>query len=104
MTKSRLLVAALVILMPVIIVRANIALPDVIGDAMVLQRSSSVPIWGLADPGEVVTVRFAGQTKKATANKDGKWRINLDHLSASSSPATMTISGKNTIELKNILV
>ena len=104
MTKSRLLVAAIVILMPVIIVRANIVLPYVIGDAMVLQRSGSVPIWGTADPEEVVTVRFAGQTKKATADKDGKWRINLDHLSASPSSASMTISGKNTIELKNILV
>ncbi len=104
MTKTGFLFAAIVILMPVIIVRANIVLPDVIGDAMVLQRTGSVPIWGKADPGEVVTVRFAGQTKKATTDKDGKWRINLDRLSASSTPATMTISGKNTIELKNILV
>ena len=103
-TKTRLFFALLAILVPVIIVRANIVLPDVISDALVLQRERAVPIWGKADPGEVVTVRFAGQTKKATADQDGKWRVELNSLRASATPATMIIAGKNTIELKNILV
>src|SRR5437868_3199211 len=84
--------------------RANVTLPDVISDSMVLQRGVAVPVWGTADPGEVVTVRFAGQTKKATADGGGRWRVNLDPLKANMAPATMTISGKNTIELKDILV
>lgn len=102
--KTKILLAAIMVLVPVIIVRANIVLPDVIGDAMVLQRDRAMPIWGKADPGEVVTVRFAGQTRNATADKDGKWRVNLNRLPSSATPATMIIAGKNTIELKNILV
>src|SRR6266852_6638001 len=84
--------------------RANISLPDVISDGMVLQQRQRVPIWGKADAGEVVTVRFAGQSKKTTAAMDGTWLVRLDPLRANTTPATMSISGKNTIELKNILV
>jgi sialate O-acetylesterase len=83
---------------------ANVSLPDVISEGMVLQQRQAVPIWGKADPGEVVTVRFASQTKKATAAIDGAWRVKLDPMSANATPATMIISGKNKIELKNILV
>lgn len=84
--------------------RAKVMLPDVIGDAMVLQRDTPVPIWGRADPGEVVTVRFGKQSKKATSDSEGKWRITLDPLRANAAPETMTISGSNTIELRNVLV
>ena len=71
---------------------------------MVLQRDRAVPIWGKADPGETVTVGFRGQSKKTTAGKDGKWRLNLDSMSATATPSPLIISGKNKIELKNILV
>jgi sialate O-acetylesterase len=83
---------------------ANVSLPDVLSDGMVLQRERAVPIWGKADAGEVVTVRFANQSKQATADATGNWRVNLSPLKASSTPATITIAGKNSIELKNILV
>lgn len=85
-------------------VRANVSLPDVISDAMVLQQNQRVPIWGNADPGEPVTVRFAAQSKSTTASADGEWLIKLDPLKANATPATITISGRNTIELRNILV
>jgi sialate O-acetylesterase len=84
--------------------KANVVLPDVISEGMMIQRDRPVPIWGKADPGEVVTVRFAGQSKQAIAGSDGKWLLKLNAIHASATPATMTISGKNTIELTNILV
>jgi len=96
--------ALTVLLLSATSVRANVSLPDVISDGMVLQQKQKVPIWGNADPGEAVTVRFVGQAKKTTASSDGKWLIKLDPLSANGVPATMIISGKNTIELKDILV
>ena len=80
------------------------ALPDVISDGMVLQQNQRAPIWGKADPGETVTVKFAGQSKTATAPANGNWLIKLDPIRANATPAAMVISGKNTIELKNILV
>ena len=93
-----------VLLLTAMSVRANVSLPDLISDGMVLQQKQRDPIWGNADPGETVTVRFAGQSKKTTAFPDGKWIIKLDPLRANATPATMIISGKNSIELKNILV
>jgi sialate O-acetylesterase len=84
--------------------RANVSLPDVLSDGMVLQQNQKVPIWGKADPGENITVKFAGQSKTATASPDGKWVVRLNPMPANATPATMTIAGRNTIELKNILV
>ncbi|RAV57363.1 sialate O-acetylesterase [Mucilaginibacter rubeus] len=71
---------------------------------MVLQRNAPVPVWGTASPGEKVTVKFAKQTKTITADVAGKWLVKLDAMPASAKPATLTISGKNTIQLQNILV
>ena len=102
--RIRWLLATVIILIVAGAAHANVSLPDVINSGMVLQRERAVPIWGKADPGEVVTVRFGRQTKKATADGAGKWRVSLDPLHTSATPETMTITGRNTIELKNILV
>ncbi|HEX3145845.1 MAG TPA: sialate O-acetylesterase [Pyrinomonadaceae bacterium] len=83
---------------------ANVSLADVISEGMVLQQNQKVPIWGRADPGESVTVRFAGQSKSTTALADGEWLIRLDPMKANTTAATMTVAGRNTIELRNILV
>ena len=83
---------------------ADVHLPDVIGSSMVLQQKQTIPVWGTADAGETVTVTFAGQKKTVVAGPDGKWRVDLGRFSASFTPQTMTISGKNKIELKDILI
>ena len=83
---------------------ANVTLPDVISDAMVLQRDRAVPIWGTADPGESVTVKFGSQSRTAVAGGDGKWTIRLSPMRASATPQTMIVEGRNRIELKDILV
>src|SRR5919197_401313 len=104
MRPAILFAAAVALAMSAAAARANVTLPDVLGDSMVLQRERAVPVWGTADPGEEVSVRFAGQTKKTTAGADGSWRVYLDPLRASATPAALTVAGKNTIELKDILV
>jgi len=98
--RLKLLLAVTATLLSSTISRANVVLPDVISEAMVLQRDTSVPIWGKADPGEVVEVRFAGQSKKVTAGQDGRWFVSLIQCMRAQTPATMTISGNNTIELR----
>lgn len=83
---------------------ADVKLPNVIGSGMVLQRDMAVPVWGWAEAGEEVTVSFAGQTKKTKAGDNGKWIVKLDSLEANAKGSTLTISGKNKINLDNILV
>ena len=96
--------AAATLLLLVTGARGDVVLPDVLSDAMVLQRNQSIPIWGKAGPGEAVTVKFAGQTRTAAADKDGNWRVTLKALSANAAPAEMTIAGRNTITLKDVVV
>jgi sialate O-acetylesterase len=83
---------------------ADVRLPEVIGNSMVLQQKMPVPIWGTAEPGEAITVSFGSQKKTIVAGADGKWRVDLGKLSANFTPQTMTIVGKNAIELQDILV
>lgn len=86
------------------VVRADVKLPDVLSSGMVLQRERAVPIWGTAEPGESVTVRFGNQTKRTTADANGKWLVKLDQLKANAKPATLIIEAKNKIELTDVLV
>ena len=74
-------------------------------DNMVLQRERPVPVWGKADPGETVTVQFAGQTKTATADAKGAWKVMLDAMPASKENRTLTVKGSaNAEDIKNVLV
>ena len=72
-------------------------------DHAVLQSGMSVPVWGTADPGEKVKVTLNGRSKSATAGADGKWMVRLSKLK-SGGPFTMTIRGKNTITVNDVLV
>ena len=85
---------------------ADVKLPSVLGDHMVLQQGVLVPVWGKADPGETVTVSFAGQTKQVAAGADGRWIVRLDALKADPDQAgtAMTIAGKNTLTLQDVLI
>jgi sialate O-acetylesterase len=83
---------------------ADVKLPAVIGDNMVIQQGIPFKIWGWADAGEKVTVTLGKATADATADDKGKWMVKLEALKASSDPADMTIAGKNTLTVKNVLV
>ena len=83
--------------------QAEVKLPAVISDHMVLQRNVSAPIWGTAAPGEEISVTIAGQTKSAKADANGKWQVKLDPLKVAED-LTLTVKGTNTIEVKDVLV
>ena len=70
-------VVAVLVLAVVAPVAAEVKLPAVIGNNMVLQRDVELPIWGWAESGEKVTVRLGKAEASATADKDGKWRVSL---------------------------
>ncbi len=84
-------------------VHADVRLPSIFSDHMVLQKNVAVPVWGWADPEEKVTVSIAGQSRTATADAAGNWKLKLKNVSADS-PLTLTISGHNTIVIQDVLV
>ena len=83
---------------------ANVTMPAIFGDHMVLQQSAKLPVWGKADPGEKVTVTVGYSTGSAMAGADGKWRIDLAPLKASTDPVAMTVVGRNTLTFSDVLV
>jgi sialate O-acetylesterase len=83
---------------------AEVKLPAIFGDHMVLQRDAGVPVWGWAAPGEAVTVVAGQERATATAGQDGKWAVKLTRLAASDKPIEIVISGRNTITLHDVLV
>lgn len=83
---------------------AEVKMPHIFGDNMVLQRNQKIKVWGWADKGESVTVKFNGQIKKVKADKNGKWLLELNPMQAGG-PYKMEISGKkNKVEYNNILI
>lgn len=82
---------------------AEVRLPKLIGDNMVLQRDTPLTLWGWADPGEQVQVRFRGRMVSATTNAKGRWTVQLAPQSAGG-PDDLTLTGKNTVTIRNVLV
>ncbi len=82
---------------------AEVWLPSVLSDHMVLQRDEPVPVWGRAAPGETVTVSIDEQRTTTTADQAGRWRVDLSAMSAGG-PFTMTVVGSNTLTLEDIYI
>ena len=96
------ILSSTVVLALVLSARADVRLPALFSDNLVLQQNMRVPVWGWADEGEEVTVRFRGKTVSTKA-KGGKWMVQLSRLKAGG-PDDLAIEGRNKIQLKNVLV
>ncbi len=83
---------------------AQVKLPAVFSDNMILQSGKPVTIWGNAGAGEQVTVSFAKQKNQTRTNDSGNWQVVLNSLQPSSVPTDLIITASNTITLKNVLV
>ena len=82
---------------------ADVKLPALISDNMVLMQETAANVWGWADPQEEVTVKLASKTGRATAGADGKWKVAITGLTPGLA-GDMTISGKNTLTVRNVAV
>lgn len=82
---------------------AQVRLPQLIADKMVLQRDMPVTIWGWASPSEKIVVTFDGKTYRTVAAADSSWQIRLRAMKAGG-PYTMEIRGRNRLTLKDILI
>jgi len=84
-------------------IRADVKPHALFSDGMVLQRDAKVNVWGNADAGENVTVRFRDQEASIAAGADGVWKVQIGPFQSGES-ATLTIKGNNTVEVKDVLV
>jgi sialate O-acetylesterase len=83
--------------------RADVRMPAIFGDHMVLQQNKKIPVWGWADPGEQVTVELNKVAVSAKADADGKWRVDLAPAKVAN-PPTLTVKGKNTLTFTDVLL
>lgn len=82
---------------------AQVRLPKLVSDGMVLQRDSKVKIWGWASKNEKVAVKFKDKTYKTRADAKGQWSVLLAPMKAGG-PYTMEITGRNKITINDILI
>ncbi len=82
----------------------GLRLAGLFNDHMVLQCDRPLPVWGWAQPGETVTVSFAGQTKAASAAADGRWWATLDPLPAAAEPRDLRVTGRQEVVCRNVVV
>ena len=88
----------------VAVAAADVKLPGVFGDHMVLQRERPVPVWGWADAGEQVTVTLGDQSQTATADSTGKWCVKFDPLKTGGA-LELKVQGKaNSVQFTDVLV
>lgn len=107
-TQLLIRVATALVLLPLSTMAAEpLRLASVFTDNAVLQRGQAVPVWGRAEPGQVVRVSFAGQDKSTTTGNDGRWMTHLDSLTVSAKGQTLTAKAEGSSEvvaITNVLV
>lgn len=100
---KRLTLLCLLLLTVNLLTHAQLRLPKLISNGMVLQRDATIKVWGWASPGERITVQFQKKTYKTVTGANGQWQVKLPPIPAGG-PFTMNIIGNSRIELKDILV
>lgn len=83
--------------------RAEVRLPKIFGNNMVLQRDQPIAVWGRADPEERVRIRFNEKQYRTRADDYGRWSIEIAATPVGG-PYDLLIIGENTITLKNVMV
>lgn len=84
---------------------AEVRLPAILSEHMVLLRSAHVPVWGWAAPSERVSVEFAGQRRQTEAAADGRWRVEFDLSAAPRAAGSLAVRGEaNAVSVGDVLV
>jgi sialate O-acetylesterase len=83
--------------------RADVMLPALFSDNMVIQQRAKIAVWGKADPKESVTVQLGGDQQQTVAAKDGSWSVKLEGIK-SGGPYELTVSGKNSVSIHNVAI
>jgi sialate O-acetylesterase len=102
-TKTNMKSLFLLLLLIPVFSFAEVKLPKLVSDGMVLQRDANIRIWGWAANGEKVTIRFMDATYTATANDKGNWEVMLPKMKAGG-PYKMEVAASNSITINDILI
>jgi sialate O-acetylesterase len=100
---NHILITCLILFLLPVLVQANVRLPFLLSNGMVLQRDTKLVIWGWASPGEKVQIRFIKKTVNTVTDADGNWKVSLPPIKAGG-PYSMMVKGNNTITINDILV
>jgi sialate O-acetylesterase len=84
--------------------RADVTLPAIFSNHMVLQQGVTLPVWGWAAPGERVIVTVADRCEETIADSRGCWRVTLRPLAKSIETTTLVINGKNRLEITDVII
>lgn len=105
-TLKSILASLFTLLLPLLpeAAQADVRLPGVFGDHMVMQRDTELRIWGWCDADEEVTVTLNDKTASTKGSPSGTWQVTLPAMAATSKPLTLHVKGKNAIRLSDILV
>ena len=99
-----LFTATLLAVLPGSLARAELRLPNIFGDQMVLQRDKPIRVWGWAKPAAAVEVSLGAQSMQATADDQGHWQVQLEALPASWDAMVLQVSsGDETLSVNDIL-
>lgn len=91
-------------LLAAVAAQADVRLHPLFTDHTVLQQGKPVPVWGWADPGEKVTVQFAGQSVSTVTDAGGRWSVKLKSLKATAASRTLQVTGKNSLNVEDVVV
>ncbi len=83
--------------------KAEVIVPNIFSDHMVLQQAQMNRVWGKANPGEAVSVSIHQQTQSTTADNEGKWEVMLTPLPAGG-PYELVVKGSNEVKISDVLV
>ena len=92
------------VLLPGTGLRAAISMPAIFSDHMVLQQGQPVPLWGTAEAGESLEIRFHETRVLVQADAAGNWKAFLPPMAGSAKPGTLTVTGSTTRVFKDVLV
>ena len=96
----------LILLIATILSHAEIKLPAIFSDNMLMQQNSNVNIWGKADANKSITIKtsWSKRVLKTTSDVSGNWKITFLTPKADGKPQSITISDGKSLTLKNILL
>jgi sialate O-acetylesterase len=86
------------------LLHADVTMPAIFGDHMMLQQGMKIPVWGWADPGEKIQVALGKEQLRTVADAQGNWRVEFPPRVNTANPTTLAVAGKTTLSFQDVIV